>query len=118
MEQDSYLLAMVSQPIAREIVRALADGEADVTTLAKRLELDDSAVSKYLSRLREGNIVTYRRKWRHHIYRLTDNVCIETSETSDSVEITTLEGQRLTVTYSIPGSATRKDHLSSASDDK
>lgn len=47
-------------------------GEMNVNTLAETVNLSQSALSQHLARLREDNLVTFRREAQTIYYRVTD----------------------------------------------
>lgn len=96
---DSHDISLLlSQSAVREILFALAKGEATVTAIAAQLELDDSTISRYLKRLRDHHLVSYRIEHRWHYYRLTDRVRLRRSEHDESIEVTSATGGRLIIT--------------------
>jgi DNA-binding transcriptional ArsR family regulator len=60
----------VAEARRREILDALADGEASVNDLAERLELAQPQVSKHLKVLAEVGLVRVRAEGRQRLYRL------------------------------------------------
>lgn len=55
-----------------QIVAALIEGEKNVSGLAERLGLSESAVSHHLRGLRQMRLVEGRRRGRQVVYRMTD----------------------------------------------
>ena len=60
----------VAEPRRREILDALAEGEASVGDLVTRLHLPQPQVSKHLGVLRQVDLVTCRVAGRQRVYRL------------------------------------------------
>ncbi|HJR46393.1 MAG TPA: metalloregulator ArsR/SmtB family transcription factor [Actinomycetota bacterium] len=60
----------VAEPVRRQILDALADGERRVNDLVVLLELPQPQVSKHLRVLREVGLVRVRPEGRERIYRL------------------------------------------------
>lgn len=50
----------------------VADGEKDVSSLAEAVELSQSALSQHLAKLREDDLVAFRRESQTLYYRLAD----------------------------------------------
>lgn len=66
------VLALLADGTRLRLLHALADGEADVTTLARRCSAARPAVSQHLAKLRLAELVTTRKEGRRVIYRLRD----------------------------------------------
>jgi len=64
------LLGVLAHPERIRIVEELRNGELDVNSLQKKLEIAHSRVSQNLSILRSHRIVAERRDGRHVFYRL------------------------------------------------
>ena len=60
----------VAEPRRRQILDALADGEAPVGELVERLGMSQPQVSKHLRVLREVGLVQVRERGRQRFYRL------------------------------------------------
>jgi DNA-binding transcriptional ArsR family regulator len=60
----------VAEARRRDILDALADGEASVGELVERLDLAQPQVSKHLKVLTEVGLVESRARGRHRLYRL------------------------------------------------
>ncbi len=68
----AQLFKAMSDPTRVRIISALAHTELCVYDLAATLGMSQSAVSHQLRRLRELNLVRYRKTGRHVYYRLDD----------------------------------------------
>lgn len=66
------ILKSLAHPARLIIIRRLATGAASVKELIALLELSQSALSKQLARLREGELVEFDRVGRNVTYRLRD----------------------------------------------
>ena len=60
----------VAETSRRDLLDALADGEASVNQLVERLQLPQPQVSKHLAVLRAVDLVRYRTVGRHRLYRV------------------------------------------------
>ncbi len=60
----------IAEPHRRDILQALAAGEAAVGDLVDRLQLTQPQVSKHLGVLRAVDLVTSRNVGRHRLYRV------------------------------------------------
>ncbi len=63
----------LADPTRRQIIEALALGEASFGDLADRFEMSRPAVSQHLKALKEAGIVVSRPDAQRRIYRLTDD---------------------------------------------
>ncbi len=63
----------LADPTRRQIIEALALGEASFGELADRFEMSRPAVSQHLKALKEAGIVVSRPDAQRRIYRLTDD---------------------------------------------
>lgn len=59
---------------AIELLSCLTEGPSNVQTLAERLDIDQSAVSKTLGKLLSVDLLSMRFEGRNHIYRLSGAV--------------------------------------------
>ncbi len=66
------LLGALAHPHRIRIVEELRQGELDVNSIQRILEISHSGVSQNLAILRSGRLVQERREGRHVYYRLTD----------------------------------------------
>jgi DNA-binding transcriptional ArsR family regulator len=66
------LLALLGDRTRLTLLHALAEGEADVTTLTERCGAARPAVSQHLARLRLAGLVNTRKEGRRVIYSLRD----------------------------------------------
>jgi DNA-binding transcriptional ArsR family regulator len=60
----------LADPTRRGIVDLLADGEKDAGTIAGHFPISKPAISRHLSVLRDGGIVTVRRDAQRRVYSL------------------------------------------------
>ena len=62
------VFSALSDPARRELIAALAEGEATVSELVERLDMAQPQVSKHLAVLRESGLVRVRPdgKWRYY----------------------------------------------------
>jgi len=63
------VLGLLADPTRLQLLRLLAAGEQDVTTLADQVAASRSSVSQHLGRLRLAGLVQVRRDGRHMVYR-------------------------------------------------
>ncbi len=68
---DSF--TALADPTRRQIIEALALGEASFGDLATRFEMSRPAVSQHLKVLKEAGIVSSRPEAQRRIYRLNDD---------------------------------------------
>jgi ArsR family transcriptional regulator len=68
---------MICEPTRTQIVRVLCKGPLSVTDLAATLERSKSATSQHLRVLRDGGIVSARRRGRAVIYSLVDTPMVD-----------------------------------------
>lgn len=66
------LLALLGDRTRLALLHALAEGEADVTTLTETCGAARPAVSQHLARLRLAGLVTTRKEGRRVVYALRD----------------------------------------------
>lgn len=66
------VLGLLADRTRLALLRALAESEADVTSLAGAVDAARPAVSQHLARLRMSGLVTTRKEGRRVIYALTD----------------------------------------------
>ncbi|MFE5136537.1 ArsR/SmtB family transcription factor [Streptomyces fagopyri] len=66
------LLALLGDRTRLMLLHALAEGEADVTTLTETCGAARPAVSQHLARLRLAGLVTTRKEGRRVVYALRD----------------------------------------------
>jgi DNA-binding transcriptional ArsR family regulator len=69
---DLFRVLQSENPL--DVLRCLAEGDADVGTLADRIEIDHSAASHSLGKLYRRGLVTASRDCKRHVYRLTSSV--------------------------------------------
>lgn len=60
----------IAHPVRRQILDALAGGDATVTDLAAPYEMSRPAVSQHLRVLREAGLVHEQRRGRHRVYQI------------------------------------------------
>ncbi|HEY3002320.1 MAG TPA: metalloregulator ArsR/SmtB family transcription factor [Kribbellaceae bacterium] len=63
------VLGLLADPTRLQLLRLLAAGEQDVTTLTGQVAASRSSVSQHLGRLRLAGLVQVRRDGRHMVYR-------------------------------------------------
>ena len=68
----AHICMGLADPVRIAILYLLEDGEANVTTLTKHLELPQSTVSRHLRVLRTSHLVNTERRGQHIYYQLTD----------------------------------------------
>ncbi len=71
MAMDTF--TALADPTRRQIIEALALGEASFGDIANRFEMSRPAVSQHLKALKEAGIVVSRPDAQRRIYRLTDD---------------------------------------------
>ena len=64
------LLGLLADPTRLALLRALAGGEHDVSTLTGQVDATRSSVSQHLGRLRLAGLVRARRDGRRMLYRI------------------------------------------------
>jgi DNA-binding transcriptional ArsR family regulator len=64
------VLAALADPVRREIVELLADGEVTAGAIADRFPVSRPAVSRHLRVLREAGLVRATERGRERVYRL------------------------------------------------
>lgn len=69
--------AAVAEPVRRQILDVLRDGERCVTDLVDDLSLGQPSVSKHLAVLREADLVAVRRDGKRRWYRLRPEPLVE-----------------------------------------
>ena len=69
LEVAAELLGLLADPTRLHLLRLLADGEQDVTTLTAQVAASRSSVSQHLGRLRLAGLVRVRREGRRMVYR-------------------------------------------------
>lgn len=69
--------AAVAEPVRRQILDALRDGERCVTDLVDDLSISQPSVSKHLAVLREADLVAVRRDGKRRWYRLRPEPLVE-----------------------------------------
>jgi DNA-binding transcriptional ArsR family regulator len=67
------VLGLLADPTRLHLLRLLAAGEQDVTTLAGQVTASRSSVSQHLGRLRLAGLVRARRDGRRMLYRTTSD---------------------------------------------
>ncbi|GAA1273496.1 metalloregulator ArsR/SmtB family transcription factor [Pseudonocardia aurantiaca] len=67
------VLRHLADPTRLHLLRLLADGEQDVTTLTAQVTASRSSVSQHLGRLRLAGLVHARRDGRRMVYRITSD---------------------------------------------
>jgi DNA-binding transcriptional ArsR family regulator len=67
------VLGLLADPTRLQLLRLLATGEQDVTTLAGQVTASRSSVSQHLGRLRLAGLVQARRDGRRMLYRTTSD---------------------------------------------
>lgn len=67
------VLGHLADPTRLHLLRLLADGEQDVTTLTAQVSASRSSVSQHLGRLRLAGLVHGRREGRRMLYRVTSD---------------------------------------------
>lgn len=65
------IFKILAHPDRIRIVEELRLAEADVRSLAARLDLTDTRISQHLALMRAHRLVEERRDGRHHLYHLT-----------------------------------------------
>ena len=73
VEEATLFLRALSNENRLALLTLLQAGEQPVTALADQLNLRQPAVSQQLGRLREANLVEYRREGKTVFYRLASN---------------------------------------------
>jgi DNA-binding transcriptional ArsR family regulator len=69
----SDVLRHLADPTRLHLLRLLADGEQDVSTLTDQVAASRSSVSQHLGRLRLAGLVHARRDGRRMLYRITSD---------------------------------------------
>lgn len=69
-ENAAEVLGHLADPTRLHLLRLLAAGEQDVTTLTAQVEASRSSVSQHLGRLRLAGLVQVRRDGRRMLYRV------------------------------------------------
>ena len=67
------VLRHLADPTRLHLLRLLAQGEQDVSTLAAQVAASRSSVSQHLGRLRLAGLVQARREGRRMLYRITSD---------------------------------------------
>ncbi len=68
---DSTFLLALAEPVRVKILRILiADGPADVGTIAEQLPQERTVISRHLKTLRDAGLIRVAREGRHRIYSL------------------------------------------------
>jgi DNA-binding transcriptional ArsR family regulator len=80
-------LRVLGQAFNLELLLALAGGPCSVSDLASRLELEISAISQRLGRLREAGLVGFERKGHRRLYALTGTLAITPAEGALSLKM-------------------------------
>lgn len=70
--QAQAIFKALSNPVRMRLLYALEDGEQNVSTLAQRLELEQSVVSHQLAALRKNHLVASERLGKQVFYQLDD----------------------------------------------
>ncbi|GEM_PF-1543674 len=73
IEEATLFLRALSNENRLALLTLLQSGEQTVTVLANTLNMRQPAVSQQLGRLREANLVEFRREGKTVYYRLTSN---------------------------------------------
>ncbi|WP_028923956.1 ArsR/SmtB family transcription factor [Pseudonocardia acaciae] len=73
LELAADVLGHLAQPVRLHLLRLLAEGEQDVTTLTAQVDATRSSVSQHLGRLRIAGLVQTRRDGRRVVYRITSD---------------------------------------------
>ncbi len=92
-EASSLLLAM-GNPKRLLILCNLLDGELSVNELAKRVTLNQAALSQHLAKLRALKLVATRREAQHIYYRLASNEVYEVLEVLNRLYCSVDDGKR------------------------
>ncbi len=92
-EASSLLLAM-GNPKRLLILCNLLDGELNVNELAKRVTLNQAALSQHLAKLRALKLVATRREAQHIYYRLASNEVYEVLEVLNRLYCSVDDGKR------------------------
>ena len=69
-EHLTTVLEAISQPVRREILKQLRNGEKPAASLAARFQVSFPAVSQHLAILKHAGLVSERRAGRQRIYQL------------------------------------------------
>ncbi|MFK0237396.1 ArsR/SmtB family transcription factor [Streptomyces vinaceus] len=72
LAEAASVFAMLSDATRLHLLWLLAQGEADVGSLAEQCSASRTAVSQHLAKLRLAGLVETRRQGRHVFYRLGD----------------------------------------------
>ncbi|NBE50947.1 ArsR/SmtB family transcription factor [Streptomyces boluensis] len=72
LREATEVFALLSDPTRLHLLWLLAQGEADVGSLAERVAASRTAVSQHLAKLRLSGLVETRRQGRHVHYSLRD----------------------------------------------
>ncbi len=70
----------ISDPIRRDLLRALSTGEKSVTDLLEPFDVSMPALSKHLQVLKDVELVTQKRNGRKQMYRLNAKPLQEVSQ--------------------------------------
>lgn len=73
LELAAEILGHLAHPTRLQLLRLLAAGEQDVTTLAGQVSASRSSVSQHLGRLRLVGLVDIRRDGRRVLYRIASD---------------------------------------------
>jgi DNA-binding transcriptional ArsR family regulator len=74
---DVLAYAAVAEPVRRQILDVLRDGERCVTHLVDDLSISQPSVSKHLAVLRQADLVAVRRDGKRRWYRLRPEPLVE-----------------------------------------
>lgn len=96
------LFRSLADPARLAIVCRLAEGEARVVDLTRRLGLAQSTVSKHLACLRDCRLIDYRSEGRQSYYRLTRPELIDLLRSAETVLAETGDAVALCPNYGRP----------------
>jgi len=66
----SAIYAALADPVRRQMIGALRDGERSAGEIERRLAISQPAASKHLRALREAGLVRVRKDAQRRVYRL------------------------------------------------
>lgn len=73
LERAAELFGVLSTPVRLQIIRALCDGEQNVTHLLAQIEASQPNMSRHLQVLYQSGVLTKRRSGHQIFYRLADD---------------------------------------------
>ncbi|MEU9359498.1 metalloregulator ArsR/SmtB family transcription factor [Streptomyces sp. NPDC048301] len=74
LERAAVTFGLLASPVRLRILRALAQGESDVTGLTERVGGAPSTISQHLSALKRSGLAGVRRDGRRQVYFINDPV--------------------------------------------